>query len=221
MYFSGIQNTAIKTLITIILLLSVINAAYAVNPITKAEELLKKTESKNKGIKDFSVKFKAKIVCMNMSVPISGSFFFKYPDKIKVEFDSMPSFLRSYKGLFNGLAPSGTAYGASKREFIREEASGGKRLYLIRITPSKKDRKKNIKEIYLWINAKTLNPDFMSVIYADGSSAESENGFPKDRMESLPSYQKAVLKSGIFSAKAAIKYSDYKINSGISDDIFR
>lgn len=221
MCYSVIQKITYLLILTSIFIFSSLKPSYSISNEERATEILRKTEAKNKQIQDFTVKFNAKIICMNINAPISGKFFFKYPDKIKVKFDNMPSFFRSYKGLFNGLAPSGTAYGASKREFIREEESKGKKLYLIKITPSEKDKKKNIKEMYMWINSETYNPDFMSVIYKNNSSVESENGFLKSRKESLPSYQKAVLKSGIFNAKTLIKYSDYKINSGLSDDIFK
>lgn len=212
-------------LITVIALLSLclgpVAAAEKRDRDERAERILAVTEGKNRGVRDFRVRFRADVVCMGMRIPLTGEFMFKRPDKIRVRFDNMPAFLSGYKRLFKGLAPSGTAYGAATRTFVREEESRGGTLWLIRITPSKNDPKKNIRETYLWINRKTHNPDLCKVIYRDGSSVETENSFPPGSGRTLPSSQKAALKSGMFHAKAFIRYGPYKINGGLSDDLFR
>ena len=192
-------------LITVIALLSLclgpVAAAEKRDRDERAERILAVTEGKNKGVRDFRVRFRADVVCMGMRIPLTGEFMFKR--------------------LFKGLAPSGTAYGAATRTFVREEEARGGTLWLIRITPSKNDPKKNIRETYLWINRKTHNPDLCKVIYRDGSSVETENSFPPGSGRTLPSSQKAALKSGMFHAKAFIRYGPYKINGGLSDDLFR
>ncbi|MBR0518681.1 hypothetical protein IJJ97_02700 [bacterium] len=122
---------------------------------------------------------------------------------------NVPIFLSNYKGIFKGLAPAGTAYGGGKRKYIRTEKTNGKILHLILVNPPPKQ---NIKEIFMWINDENGNPEYLSIKYRDGTNVESENSFKNKFKYSLPDSQKAVLKSKIFTAKASVKYKEYKIN---------
>ena len=166
-------------------------------------------EDKNKDIKYFSVKFNATIYCFSMQLPLSGKFVFEYPDKMNMTLYNVPIFLSSYKGIFKGLAPAGTAYGGAKRKYIRTEKHNEKTFHLIQINPP---AKQNIKEIFMWVNDENGNPEYLSIKYRDGTTVESENSFKNDFKYSLPSSQKALLKSKSFSAKASVKYKEYKIN---------
>ena len=144
-----------------------------------------------------------------MQLPLNGKFVFEYPDKMNMTLYNVPIFLSNYKGIFKGLAPAGTAYGGGKRKYIRTEKTKGKTLHLIQVNPPPKQ---NIKEIFMWINDENGNPEYLSIKYRDGTSVESENSFKNEFKYSLPSSQKALLKSKIFNAKASVKYKEYKIN---------
>ena len=186
--------------------------------LISGSEIIKKVLLKNKELDDFSVKFKSKVYLNFVIIPLEGEIYFKKPDKFKLKFTNIPDILKNQQKNFRDVVPGAEKYNPKLCKFLKTYEKNSQTLILIEVRP---DKKQNLKKTLLWINEKSLNPDYVILEYNDEGIIEIENEFDQEMTFSLPKNQKIKFKLVNFNCKAKIDYHNYKINQGISDEVFK
>ncbi len=184
----------------------------------RAEEIIGSIIKQNKKLNDFSADFNARVFFLFMELPVNGKIYFKQPDKLRVKFNNIPDLLKNQKDAFKSVVPKAEKYNPGLCRLIRIEKKNEKEFYLIGVKP---ENQQNLKETFLWINTKTMQPDYIILEYKDKSSIEVENEFTDKFDFSLPESQKVQFKLPAFKGKARIIYKNYRVNKGIPDSVFK
>ena len=199
------------------------------------EEILKKVEANFPGVQDYTVDLDVTADIERMNVPpMHVRMYYKQPDKF--QFDS--------EG-FALLPRDGVAFNASKLlsrftvEEVGEESSQGGREFRL-LLRARGERAKTTK-LQVFVDADDWKPTRVLSSLFDGRSVtaafkyEKQNGHrmpslltvefsapPADTMDQMPDPDEVPMPRSHMPRKGTItiKYSGYKINSGLSDDIF-
>lgn len=185
----------------------------------KISELVKELTEKNKKIKDFRAKFTGTAKLGFISLPLAGEVLYKRPDRIRVKFSNLPSILSEQKDTFKAFVPSPEKLDEKQCKYCGiEKMENMKSYHVIQVIPEKKQ---NLKESTIKLAVETLNPEFMQIVYNDGSLIDITNIFSPNISYTLPAEQKADLQMSMMRIKLDIIYQKYILNSNIPDSEFK
>ncbi len=184
-----------------------------------AKEIILKIVQQNDTLENFSTEFNAKVTCMFMTLPVTGDAYFKKPDKARIKFKNIPDLLKGQKETFKAVIPSGETLKPEQCTLSgKTKDKVGTEFYVIKVTPV---TKKNLKETWLYVNTRTLKPDYVELKYEDKSFISIKNEFAPDMKYTLPQKQTASFSLPLFRGTANVTYKNYKINQGIDDSVFK
>ncbi|MDQ7822741.1 MAG: hypothetical protein RDV48_08120 [Candidatus Eremiobacteraeota bacterium] len=183
-----------------------------------ASWVLLQIKDRNRKLLDFTATMDITVYAYLMRFPLTAELSFKKPDKVKMEFTRVPSWLKARESTFRTALPTETLYRSYKSRVIGIETERGKQCYALRMTAPDRG---NVKNVYLWVDSCNFTPRKFYLSYRDGGTVELENEFASFGGFHLITRQKITFDLPEFTAKALVKYSGYRVNQQLSDEIFR
>jgi outer membrane lipoprotein-sorting protein len=222
-----------KKIIIIIFLLLVTAGAQTKDPYAILNNVKKASER----VKDYQADVKIKLDISFIKVPDSeAKIYYKAPDKMHIE--SKTFALLPKEGM--DFSPAAFLKGSYTAIYVKEDVTDGVKASVVKIIPS--DEKSNVILSTLWIDQHTntirrvettakVNGTFVIELKYDGKNGYNLPSslvftFNADRIrlpKSFNSNNSETSKSketGSRQGKVYIKYNNYVVNKGISDNIF-
>jgi len=199
------------------------------------EEILRKVESQVAGLQDYTVSLDVTVDLEGINVPpMDVTMYYKRPDKVR--FTSEGFALLPKEGIGIGAGALVSKYSV---ESVDGEVEEGIKEYALTLRP--KDDRTKLRQVYLHIDAehwtvrravsplfdgRTMTamfsyeehdgywlPSFLTVTF---SSAESDTTEDSLLYKARPMLRPQMPRNGSIS----IRYSDYNLNTGLSDEVF-
>ncbi|MCD4783395.1 MAG: hypothetical protein K8T10_06150 [Candidatus Eremiobacteraeota bacterium] len=200
------------------ILLSAIPASAEKMPT--AEQLWTRLQKVNPGLKDYSVRLKIKVQAkyqfLNPKLRLTGTYYFKKPDKHKLKLDRASYFLNKYPKIFGWNLPKLKEFNSK----VKSVKYMGKDYYLVTLTP--KTIAGDVKMERLWIDKKNYTFPKHIYEYKSGGNITLNVTYRKngkfilyDKMNASFDFPKEKL-----SAKANATYGKYTLNKDIPDSFF-
>jgi len=215
------RRVIFATFTVLLLFISFLSAIPAnTEELPTAEQLWAKIKKVNPELKDYSVPLKIKVQAkyqfLNPKLRLTGTYYFKKPDKHKLKLDRASYFLNKYPKIFGWHLPKLKEFN-SKVEEVKYQ---GEDYYLVTLTP--KTIAGDVKRERLWINKKTYILPKHIYEYKNGGNISLNVTYRKngkfvlyDKMTASFNFPKEKL-----SANANASYGKYNINKGIPDSFF-
>lgn len=206
--------------------------------IVSADEILTKVVKEVDDVKDFSADIDAEINMERVQIPkMHAQMFFKQPDK--VHFSSQSFLLVPREGI--ALNPSVLKEHYLPTSAMRDTIEGKK---VFKLLLAAKDSKTRLRALSIWVDpfnwtvikmetipyeGRTLSMKFMYELQQEKYwlplklvvSFESESDkMPKDSSSSMDNQFDSPQRSLPRSGTVTIHYSNYKVNIGLSDELF-
>jgi len=227
----------------LLLFVLTVNSAFAKNISTAsdADTLLAKVVDGFADVRDFIVTIDAEVKMEQVQVPnMHATMYFKKPDKI--HFDSEGFLFVPRDGIALNPVVLSDRYNASLME---SEKLDGKMLYKLQLAA--KETKTKLRQMYVWIEAvnwtiakietipyegRTLSMVFTygfvqekfwlpaKIVFSFGSAGErgkASDNLSSQQTEQFGQMPRTMPRNG----SVAILYSDYKVNTGIDDSVFK
>jgi hypothetical protein len=201
-----------------------------------AQQVLKNVKQKFDQVKDYTVSITATVSMEKMKVPeMKATLYFKQPDKIHVESKNFSMIPR--EGM--GLSPA-DMLAKFDATLLKTEKRNGVQFYDLRLV-SKTEKGKQVREYFITVNGdiwvvshiesfpmpgRKIAIDFTHVLVADQYwlpslttvtySTEQSDDSQAEPPQNPPGGRRSMPRSG----SATVRYSDYKVNTGLSDDLF-
>jgi outer membrane lipoprotein-sorting protein len=186
-----------------------------------ADQIVKKIETSNPGLKDYTSDITAKLSVsysiLSTTLNLKGAYYFKAPDKSRIEIKNTPSFLSQYPHVFDFHVRDWKNYKIT----VREEKDKDKAFYVLELVPKKTmgDLQKRI----VWVSKDDYSVPIEELTYAKEGSARVISAFKKIKGFQVLDSSKATLNfpSIKLSGNMEMFHQDHKINQGLSDEIFQ
>jgi hypothetical protein len=223
----------IKFFLMVLIAVTVLNAQKA-----DPETVIKRVESKFNQVKDYEVKVNVKVDVEFMKVPESNAIiYYKQPDKINIESEGFA--LLPKEGL--NFTPLSLIKGDYSALYEKGDNFNGRDVHIIKIIPLGNEGEIILstftidKEKDLVLKVETTTKASGSFViefdYKGGNEDYHLPGsmvfsFNSDKMKlpgmmGEPAEKKSKAKDRITTGKVTVKYSEYKVNKGIPDSMFK
>jgi outer membrane lipoprotein-sorting protein len=185
-----------------------------------AKELWEKITKINPSLKDYTVpvriSLQAKYQFLNPKMNLTGTYYFKKPDKHKLKLDRASSLLDKYPKIFGWNMPKLDDFNST----VSAEKYNGRDCYLVTLTP--KTISGDIQRERFWIDKETMTYPKHIYEYKKGGTITLDVEYRKDgdfllfdKMNAAFNFPQEKL-----SATAKAGYGKYTVNSGLTDAFF-
>lgn len=188
--------------------------------LSKAEEIFEKMHATNQGLEDYvgelTVNTKIKYSFLEMPVNLTGTYYYKAPDKHKVEINKAPQFLSKYPQIFGWSLPNPDEF--TVKVFDSYGSDGNS--YLLRMVP--KRGRGDLLKVEIVVDKSTYLFSRQIYYYRDEGEINIANTYKTVEGFNLFDTVNGVIKFPKVNVNATLDavYNSYKINQGLSDDIF-
>jgi outer membrane lipoprotein-sorting protein len=185
------------------------------------QQLTDRMQKHREGIEDLSARalfsFRLNLGIIPYTDSLKGSYYFKKPDKHKLDFPDAPSYLKSVPSMFSWKLPSAEKYDSKVSGPLTEHGAPIYRLLFSSRNPSSKT-----STITVIIDANNWRVARQDTLYRDGGSVlltfayrdwQGQNLMEKvSGKVDIPSYS--------LTGSASITLSEQKVNEGVEDSVF-
>jgi len=189
-----------------------------------SDELFHRITDTSNQIKDLSaqIDLSLKLQNLGLSFNLSGDFYYKQPDKMKLKLHHIPEFLASRQNEAVGT----TMILQDIRRNMTKNYQGriltelpflGENCYLVELIPK---TKQNVNKILLWINAANYTIPQVIMEYDDGSNFMQRKTFVETDHVFVVSKMETTVESPDVQADIQATFKDYQINKGLPDTLF-
>lgn len=187
----------------------------------KGQAILGRMQARFHGLEDFTARVQARVkLSLLPGMGLSGKVYYKRPDKVKVEFESLPRWVDRFSKSFSGLAPTQRDKSEYVATYEGDETVHGSPCHRLVVLP-KVPKKSNVREIRLWVDQKDCTVPRAFVSYNDGSSVTSDTVYSAVQGFMLPASQEARITTSHAGADVTATFSDYSINQKLPDTVFQ
>ncbi|MCE1246905.1 MAG: hypothetical protein LWY06_09690 [Firmicutes bacterium] len=216
-----VLTIAVTAFLAFLISIMGIAPAQAADKAPTAKELWDKITKINPTLKDYTVPLRvslqAKYQFLNPRMNLTGTYYFKKPDKHKIKLDRASSLLDKYPKIFGWNMPKLEDFNST----VSLEKLNGRDCYLVTLTP--KTIAGDVERERIWIDKENLTYPKHIYEYKKGGSISLEVQYRKDgdfmvydKMNASFSFPAEKL-----SATAQAGYGKYVFNSGLSDSFFQ
>lgn len=185
-------------------------------------QVKEKMEAARAGVEDVQAEarfsFRLSVKILPYSDTLNGTYFFKKPDRHRLDFPDAPSYLKSIPSMFSWKLPSAEKYDAVVTG--PSEDGNGQPIYQLLFTSRNPSSKTST--ITVLIDARKWRVISQDTLYRDGGSVLLAFAHHDDH--GLPLLQKVTglidIPSYSLKGTAAIDLSRHKINQGLEEAIF-
>jgi len=221
----------------VIALLVVFHPAYGQKPT--GEEILRKAEQNFHDVKDYTVTLDIVADIDRMKVPpMHATMYFKQPEKVHFDTKGFVFLPREGMGLQFGQLTQRYAV-----DSVAQETVEGVTMYRLVLHP--RDEKAVIRRMFMWVDGNRWTPERLLIPQSDGRAAEvsftyqqiSRFWLPSKLVVSFSAPEKdgpaappntnpfarglpTMPRGNTRSGKVTVSYSDYRVNTGLSDSVF-
>lgn len=227
-----------KTALVIVLLVAS-HLAFAQKPT--GEEILRKAEQNFHDVKDYTVTLDIVADIERMKVPpMHATMYFKQPEKVHFDTKGFVFLPREGMGLQFGQLTQRYAV-----DSVARETADGVMMYRLVLHP--RDEKAVIRRMLMWVDGNRWTPERLLLPQADGRAAEasftydqigrfwlprqlivsfSAPGKDTTSASTAPSTNPFVRglpagpRGSTHTGKITVRYSEYRVNTGLSDSLF-
>jgi hypothetical protein len=200
-----------------------------------AQQIIANVKQRFDQVKDYTVQITASVNLERMKIPeMKATLYFKQPDKMHIESKNFSMLPKESMG----LTPS-DMLAKFDATLLKSEKRGGTMFYDLRLV-SKTEKGKQVREYFATVNGdawvvshiesfpmpgRKITIDFTHSLVADqywlpltitvNYSSEQSDDAPQEQPQQ-PGHGRNMPRKGT----ASVRYSDYKVNTGLSDEIF-
>lgn len=185
------------------------------------DEIYQKQTSINSVLKDYTctvnVKGQVETVILPIKFELMGKYYFKAPDKFKVEFKDMGNLLKDLPNVFAWNLPNPKQYNC---RVMAEEVKMGVPCYVLELVP--KESIGNLEKHLIWVSKDDYTTPVQEFFYKSGGHVlvnvkyKVIEGFKVyDMFDGSLEFPTSSIK-----AQVQVFYTDYSINKGLEDSIF-
>jgi outer membrane lipoprotein-sorting protein len=215
----------------IIILLALVVALFLCIPVFAADkttslptatQLWSKVDQINPGLKDYQapiqVKVKAKYQFLNPTINLTGTYYYKKPDKHKLKLDKASYFLNKYPQIFGWNLPNLDEFNST----VELKTLEAREYYVVTLKP--KTVVGDVDKEVLWIDKSDYTIPRHYYSYKKGGVINLTVKYRKADDKYLLFDQMIAtfdFPSEKLQATANASYGTYKMNQGLSDDFFK
>jgi len=194
--------------------------SWAQDKLPTVEELFKRMGEVNPGLKDYSSDIKVKLKFSVSSINMQGKYYYKKPDKYKLEIKKAPYVLKKYPQMFGWCLPDPTRHNCIVK---LDKDAEGKECYVVDLIPIQ--GRGDLTKQEIWIN--TQNYTFPKQVYEyHYGTITVEAKYRKEGkfilFDTIEAYfDIKVPLFGNLKATALADYQNYKTNIGLPDSFFK
>ena len=186
------------------------------------KQVTDKMEAARSGVQDISAKaqlaFQLSVGILPYNDTLFGSYYFKKPDRHRLDFPNAPSYLKSVPSMFSWKLPSPEKYDSK----VTGPYNSGSATPTYQVVFTSKNPDSKTSSITVTVNARSWRVDKQDTLYRDGGSVLLT--FSYIDQAGLPLLEKVAGKINIpaysLSGNAAITLSEQKVNKGVDDSVF-
>lgn len=203
-----------------LMVLSHSSGAFAQGAMPSASELWEKMTRINPGLNDYSVDLKIKVSAkyqfLNPKLNLEGTYYFKKPDKHKLQLKRASYFLNKYPKIFGWSLPPLKEFNSR----VELDSMGGKDFYKVTLTP--KTIAGDVVKEEIWIDRSNYTFPRHNYYYKSGGSISLQIDYRKEKDFMVYNRMQAVFSfpSEKLDASADASYLKYTMNQGLSDSFF-
>jgi outer membrane lipoprotein-sorting protein len=185
------------------------------------DEIVKRIAAANPGLKDYTSDIAAKLnvsyAFLSTTLNLKGAYYFKAPDKSRIEITNTPSFLSQYPHVFDFHVRDWKNYNIT----LRETKDQDKAFYVLELVPKK--TMGDLQKRVVWVSKEDFSVPVEELSYAKEGSARVLSTFKKIKGFLLLDSSKATLNFPAIKLKGYMEmtHQNHKINQGLSDEIFQ
>jgi outer membrane lipoprotein-sorting protein len=184
------------------------------------EDLWQKLMEVNPGLQDYSVgvniNANVKFMLLNPDLNLEGTYYFKKPDKHKLQLKRSYNFLEKYPNIFGWELPELSQHNST----VKEVSDGGKKYFVVILIP--KVKRSDLQRQEFWIDSSNFTVPRQVFMYdgegritVDVTYRRDQQYWLYDRMTANFSFPKMKL-----NARALATYGNYRTNLGLNDEFF-
>lgn len=192
-----------------------------IKTIIQPEEIFARMSKTTAGIKDYISNLKIVIHAANLSIPLEAELYFKEPKKTKLILKGIPTFLSQHQNIFLTSTTPGSAQKNYPQSFdikiIGIRTIRGQSTYLLDMKPKKES---NVEKLVMWVNQKNYTVPHLTIKYKNGAFIDINQYYNLFQGYLLISRQIAYFDFPQIKARVEAEYINYKLNQGLSDELF-
>lgn len=176
----------------------------------------------NPGLNDYSsqiaITIDAKWGFVSYTPTMQGNYYFKKPDKHKLELTKAPSYLKKYPQVFGWSLPDPDQF---KNRIVKEETVAGQSCWVIEMVP--KQQSGDLVRQLLSVGKKDFMIYRQQYFYRNAGAITVDMQYDKVGKYQLFKSMKSTFSfpSVKISAGVEATYSNYKVNTGLKDSFFK
>ena len=235
------MNIAAKSLSAgIVLMTGTVLLGFLTGGVT-GEEILRKVEEQVERVNDYTVTLDVVVDIERLKVPpMHAMMYYKRPDKVHFDSKGFAMLPRESMGLQFGKLTQRFAV-----DSVGREGKGAPSVFRLVMHP--RDERSAVRKVLLWINGDRWTPERLEIPQADGRVMQAVFTYdsfdecwlptelavsfamaPQDTTMAVPANPFAApdqplrsqQRGGQRKGTVTVRYSDYRVNTGLSDDIF-
>jgi hypothetical protein len=187
--------------------------------IPTVEELFKKMGEVNPGLKDYSSDIKVELQFTIRTLNFAGKYYYKKPDKYKLELKKSPSFLKKYPQIFGWSLPNLSKYNSTIKP---DKDTQGQESYEVELIPIQ--GMGDIVKQEIWINKKDYTFPKQLFVYNYGTITVNAKYRKEGKFIVFDTlcadFDIKVPIIGSLKATANASYKNYKTNINLPDSFF-
>ncbi len=186
-----------------------------------AEELFERAKNLNPSLQDYaadmSLALDAKVSFVPYKPQLKGTYYYKKPDKNKVELEKAPGFLKRYPNIYGFNLPHLEKYNT---RVVGREKLNGEDCYHVELVP--KVIKSDVRRLDVWIHCSSYAVLRHQTTYAKEGLLTVDTEFQTVDSYLVLKGMRAVIHfpSASLEATARAQYSNYRFNQNLPDSLF-
>lgn len=186
-----------------------------------ADALFERAKNLNPGLQDYaadmSLALDAKVSFVPYKPKLKGTYYYKKPDKNKVELEKAPGFLKRYPNIYGFNLPNLEKYNA---RVVGREKLNGEDCHHVELIP--KVFKSDVRRVDVWIHSTSYTVLRHQTTYAKEGLLTVDTEFQTVDGYLVLKGMRAVIHfpSASMEATARAQYSNYRFNQNLPDSLF-
>jgi len=189
---------------------------------TSVKAIFDEMKKINPGLKDYSsqitININAKWGFISYTPNMQGNYYFKKPDKHKLELTKAPAYLKKYPQVFGWSLPDPDQF---KNRILKSEEAGGQDCWAIEMIP--RTPSGDLTRQILWVGKTDYLIYRQQYFYKGSSAIRVDMDYGKVGKYKLFKEMKATFEFPAIkiSAETSATYANYKVNTGLKDSFFK
>ena len=184
------------------------------DPSMTADRVWANVDASLSGLRDYTSDFNLDGTSRDLHLTLSGKLACILPNRLKVVFEGLPSFLGSHKEMVSNQSLQDII---DRKKFSHTiamtEVLAGEPYYVIKSVALEKGN--NLQEARFWIHAQKFTSNKIILKYSSGGYVRATQKFTPVKGYMLPNYQDISIAFPEWRAEILVSYGNFLINTGV------